>query len=231
MVRGPAVCILSCHRVIDEEGGLTDRDRQDLARGCLSLGEFRRRVEFLAKRYRLLRLDKYVGRAREGKRESGVALTFDDASRDVYLNAWPVLRRMRVPFTVFLTTGWIDEDKRMLTSGQVREMANDPLITWGAHGVTHGLLPEMSDQEAAQEIMNSKAAVEGLTGRPINLFCYPDGKHDLRTQALLRKHGFAGACATGRRLNCGGVDVFALQRVPFENEPLARFAFRVAGLV
>ena len=209
---------------------MSEVDRKDLARGCLSLEEFRRRVEYLVKRHRVLRLEDYVGMVRVGKRGAGVVFTFDDAFRDVYVNVWPVLREMGVPFSVFLTTGWTDRDERMLTSAQIREMAADPLITWGAHGVTHGLLPGMSDAEAGREIDESKAAVEALTGRPVSLFCYPDGKYDLRTQARVRTHGFDGACATGRNMNYADADAFALQRVPFENEPFARFAFRVAGL-
>jgi hypothetical protein len=89
----------------------------------------------------------------------------------------------------------------------------------------------MAKAEAEEEIVRSKAETEALVGSAVTLFCYPDGKFDAGIQALLRKHGFVGACTTGRTFNAGAVDPLALKRIPFESEPLHRFAFRVAGRV
>jgi peptidoglycan/xylan/chitin deacetylase (PgdA/CDA1 family) len=232
---GHPVRILSGHRVINEAGPLSDRDRADLARGCLMLSDFIERVLHLRDRYAVLSLDECVADLLRGIEppESTVILTFDDGCRDVYANAWPVLLRYELPFAIFLTTTLVGSGPLWMEEAEIREMAEKGrgLITWGAHGVTHTPLTELPLEAAEREIAESRTAVERLVGAPVRFFSYPDGKHDDRLRALLMKHGFEGACVTGRAMNFGQVDPFALKRIPFESEPFARFAFRVAGRV
>src|SRR5262249_44469589 len=84
-------------------------------------------------------------------------VTFDDGHESVYRGAWPVLRSLRVPATVFLATAYLDRDEpfpfddwtargargvpawawRPLRSEQCREMAADGLVELGAHTHTH----------------------------------------------------------------------------------------------
>lgn len=87
-----------------------------------------------------------------------VVLTFDDVYRSVYLNAWPVLRELNIPATMFISTAYLDCDEPFpfdpwgtayretappdtyapLTSAQCREMAESGLIELGSHTHTHG---------------------------------------------------------------------------------------------
>jgi peptidoglycan/xylan/chitin deacetylase (PgdA/CDA1 family) len=230
---GNPVRILSGHRVIDAVRMSNVRDRQYLARGCLTLAQFAERLRHLKSGYRLTPLGDYIAalRAGTGMPPGSVVLTFDDGFRDLYVNALQVFLAECVPVSIFLTTGMLGSGDPMLEASDVREMAKRArgLITWGAHGVTHRALTEMSLTDAEEEIVRSRAAVEALTGERVSLFCYPDGKYNVAIQDLLRKHDFVGACATGRALSAGVVDPLALKRIPFESEPLHRFAFRVAG--
>ena len=229
---GNPLRILSGHRVIDETSILTDMDRRDLARGCLTRRSFEAGVQYLSRAYRLVSLDEVVRGLNAGEPlpVNAVVLTFDDGYRDLFVHVYPFLTERRVPFTVFLTTGWIGRPG-YLGEKEIRQMAADDRsrISWGAHGVTHGDLSTMTRSEAGQEISESKQAVERLIGRTVNCFCYPDGKYSGEVKQLLSQNGFAVACATGRRLNAGRIDPFELQRIPFEKEPFWRFALRVAG--
>ena len=232
---GSVLRILSLHRVIDPQGPLTASDHADLARGCLSLPTFEAGLEYLLKHYRILPLSDCVRLIREGRDmpANAVVLTFDDGFRDVVHNAFPRMQAKGVPFTVFLTTGWVDARDGIMCREEVRDLAErgGDQITWGAHGVTHRRLTGLTPEDAEQEIVDSRAAIQAMTGRTVSTFCYPDGKHDEITLRILKRHGFDAACATGRRLNYAPFDVLALQRIPFEEEPLPRFAFRVAGRV
>lgn len=231
---GNPLRILSGHRVVDAEHAVTGRDRDDLRRGCLTLRSFLRRTECLRRSYHVVALDAAADRLRTAAQlpPGAVALTFDDGFEDVFTQVYPALKRAAIPFTVFLTSGLIGRPG-MLEAASIREMANDrdALIGWGAHGVTHRALTDLSAEEADREIAESKAAVESLVGRPVSAFCYPDGKHNAAIRDLVARRGFTLACATGRSLNAPPVDLLALKRIPFEEEPLWRFALRVAGRV
>jgi len=84
-------------------------------------------------------------------------VVFDDGFENVYLNAWPVLRQLGIPATVFLATAylgqeqpfpfdtWTDADARIcapeawrpLSLTQCHEMLDSGLIELGTHTHTH----------------------------------------------------------------------------------------------
>ena len=86
-----------------------------------------------------------------------VVLTFDDGYETVFTNAWPVLRDMNIPGTVFLATAFLDSgdpfpfDKwavkhrrdvpraafRPMTTAQCEELHASGLIELAAHTHTH----------------------------------------------------------------------------------------------
>ena len=229
---GDSTRILSVHRVIDTQRPLTERDTADLKRGCLSLTEFAAAIEHLRKHYEFVPLQEVAAALAGGAAppHNGVVLTFDDAFKDVIQSAYPVLKRYEIPFTIFITADYVGQD-RMLTREDILSLARDPLVSWGAHGLTHRWVTNMALAEADAEIKKSKDMLEELTGKQISLFCYPDGKFSEVIAGLLKEHGFVTACSTTRGLNTKDIDLFALKRIPFESEPLARFAMRMAGMM
>jgi peptidoglycan/xylan/chitin deacetylase (PgdA/CDA1 family) len=85
------------------------------------------------------------------------AVTFDDGYENVYLEAWPILKSLQIPATIFLATSYLDSNTpfpfddwpeagaahvtktawRPLTTAQCLEMAESGLIELGAHTHTH----------------------------------------------------------------------------------------------
>ena len=86
-----------------------------------------------------------------------VFVTFDDGYGTIFDYAWPVLRELNLPATVFLATGYLDSQApfpwdtwasryrdrlppqayRPLTLAQCREMAADSRVEMGSHSTTH----------------------------------------------------------------------------------------------
>lgn len=62
-----------------------------------------------------------------------------------------------------------------MTWSEIAEFARDPLVTIGAHSVSHHALAKLSAVEAQAEISDSIRDVETRLSRPCHHFCYPYG--------------------------------------------------------
>lgn len=89
-------------------------------------------------------------------------------------------------------------------------------MTIGAHTVSHPILKRITDDAARSEIALGKERLEEITGAPVRLFAYPNGKpgedYDLRQVQLVRELGFDGAVTTAWGVARHGDDPFQLPR-------------------
>lgn len=132
-----------------------------------------------------------------------VGLTFDDGYADFLANALPLLARWQCTATLFVLPGRLGGDnawdplgprKPLLTADGIRRAAAEG-IEIGSHGLTHVDLTRADDTRLKAETVESRAALEELTGTPVGGFCYPYGTVDRRAVAAVREAGYAYACA------------------------------------
>lgn len=86
-----------------------------------------------------------------------------------------------------------------LTWDEVKTFAADPLVTIGAHSVSHCNLARQSEEIAAQEMAVSRARIEQALERPVLHFAYPYGNREAageREFALAAAAGFKTAVTT-----------------------------------
>jgi CelD/BcsL family acetyltransferase involved in cellulose biosynthesis/peptidoglycan/xylan/chitin deacetylase (PgdA/CDA1 family) len=76
---------------------------------AIPVAAFRRQMEFLKKHFPVLSLDELASNSfpQNGEKYC-VVITFDDGYRDNFLCAFPVLKTLNLPATIFLTTGCLD---------------------------------------------------------------------------------------------------------------------------
>ena len=142
-----------------------------------------------------------------------VCITFDDGYRDNYTIAYPLLKRLGVPFTVYVTTGFIDNQLPMwwypgehlgISKEELIALDADPLCTIGAHTVSHPKLDTLTYEEQYKEIADSKQKLEQLFGHPVQHFSFPHGAYDEETLAICRELGFQTVVKSwGGKLRCG----------------------------
>jgi peptidoglycan/xylan/chitin deacetylase (PgdA/CDA1 family) len=101
-------------------------------------------------------------------------------------------------------------DRIFLSEKEIAELRNAGW-TFGAHTVSHPLLPWLDDRRLQDELVASRDAVLQLTGQRGCWFSYPDGVFSDREETEVRRAGFDGAVQTGRRPARHGR--FALPRV------------------
>ena len=128
-----------------------------------------------------------------------VCITFDDGYRDNYTLAYPLLKRLNVPFTVYVTTGFIDNQLPMwwypgqrlgISKEELLALDADPLCTIGAHTVSHPKLDTLTYEEQYKEIVQSKQTLEVLLGHEMRHFSFPHGAHNSDTLRICHELGF-----------------------------------------
>lgn len=102
------------------------------------------------------------------------ALTVDDVPIEFFYNGYPLLKKYRVPFTIFVSIGLLDTPGYITTS-QLIEMAQCELCTVGSHGITHGEYTALSKEEKHKELSESKRKLEEITGKTVSLYAFPYG--------------------------------------------------------
>lgn len=161
-----------------------------------------------------------------------IALSFDDGYDNLYTVAYPLLKEKGVPFTVFIAPSFIGK-AGYLTKDQLLELAQDPLVTVGSHGLTHLALKGQSAEIQERELMESKARLEDLTGAPVDLLAYPNGQADDTTFAVLQqKNAYRYAfLAAGGGISTFSREHFAMPRLRMDEKAWAasyemlRFAY------
>jgi peptidoglycan/xylan/chitin deacetylase (PgdA/CDA1 family) len=101
---------------------------------------------------------------------------------------------------------------------ELKDFAADPLVTIGAHTITHCNLARQSEVTAAFELATSRARIEDALRRPILHFAYPYGDRIAagpREFSLAKAAGFKTAVTTrpGMIFPASAEHLTALQRV------------------
>lgn len=102
---------------------------------------------------------------------------------------------------------------RILSRKELRELAEVPGMTIGAHSVSHAALSICEPEKQELEMRGSKAELERLLQRPVTLFAYPFGDFGAETQDLVRQTGFEGACTADPDVVWSGTDPYGVPRL------------------
>jgi peptidoglycan/xylan/chitin deacetylase (PgdA/CDA1 family) len=188
--------IVAFHRVNDAlpDDGLT----------CSS-AKFESFCQFFLNHFRVVSLSDQVAGARAGRSMAGtLSITFDDGYLDNYEVAAPILRRLGLPATFFVTTGFIGSSfvapwdqglpkpQSWMNWDQVRSLASQGFEI-GCHSDTHLNLGEASSAEARSDLRASQTKIQNELGIEAPLFAYPfGGPQDISesSRRLIRELGF-----------------------------------------
>lgn len=152
--------VLAYHRVADPER------TPELEPALVSATpvQFRNQMEHLARRYRVLSLEQVLAAFRRGHalRRRSVLLTFDDGYRDFAENAWPVLKHLRLPASLFVPTAYPGRPDRAFWWDRLHRLLGEP--TSSGDGPTPVDAPPLLGQgQPTPEISRMRSLMKGLT--------------------------------------------------------------------
>ena len=211
--------------------------------------DFEAQMEYLSKNYQIIPLDRIVELLKHGKENLAkkIAITFDDGYMDNYLNAWPILKKYRMPATIFIPYDLIGSDKlydhdlgddpyynQLLCWEDVSEMSNDG-ISVGSHTLTHSRLSQVPVEKAQREIAESKQKIESKIKKKVSSFAYPYGARSDYSRRIVNnviEAGYECACTDVYGYNTLTADLFQLKRIWIDaSDSLFVFKNKINGVL
>jgi peptidoglycan/xylan/chitin deacetylase (PgdA/CDA1 family) len=155
----------------------------------------------------LRRLTTYLAGNTPAPSARAVVITADDGHESVYTGMFPLLRRYRIPVTLFIYPSAISNAKYALTWQQLREMQDSGLVNIQSHTYMHHnfkqdkkrLAPETYARFVDMQLAKSKQVLEQRLGKQVDMLAWPFGIYDDALIDKARQLGYVAGFTLVRR--------------------------------
>ena len=160
-----------------------------------------------------------------------VVLTFDDGYQSFREYAYPVLKKLGFPATLFVYTDYVGTGRNALSWDQLKSLAAEGFDVQ-AHSKTHGDLRRAAGETDAQyakrmqdELADPPRLFQRQMARAVQFLAYPYGRVDDDLLARVREQGYVAAFTVRRESNPSFVRPLQISRSQIYSEmTLEQFA-------
>ena len=110
------------------------------------------------------------------KKEKKILLTIDDGFKSFYTEAWPFLKKNKIPFILFVSTETVGKNGYM-TWEEIKEVEKTEFAFIGHHSHTHDYLIEKTNEEFVSDLKKADSIFLKNLGYIPSLFSYPFGEY------------------------------------------------------
>ena len=202
---------------------LTYHDIGPQAKGRLVIAakSFAEQMRYLkANHYRVITLDQFHEflQLRRQLPRRAVVLTFDDGYRSFLTYAYPLLKELGFPATLFVYTDYVGAGRNSLGWDDLARLAAEGFHVEG-HTKTHADLRRQPGESEADHARRLRTELEGAQrlfqqrlGHPAKFLAYPYGAADDTVLAYTRESGFVGGLTVFREGNASFVPLYRIRR-------------------
>ena len=161
------------------------------------------------------------------KTNKEILITIDDAFLSFYQEAWPYLKKNKIPFILFVSTEPIGK-KGYMTWEQIKEVEAEKFTIIGHHSHSHGYLIDEDNDFFISDIKKADEIFLKNLGYIPNLFSYPFGEYSKFMRDYISKN-FDYAFGQHSGVIDLNKDKYELPRFPINEKygDLERFKFIV----
>lgn len=125
----------------------------------------------------------------DNKKQRKLLLTIDDGFLSFYNNAWPLLKKNKIPFILFVSTREVGAFNYM-SWDQIKEISKENFVEIGNHSHTHEYLVDETDEIIEADIQKSINIFKEKLGKNSEFFSYPFGEYSENFKYIIKKLGF-----------------------------------------
>ena len=153
----------------------------------------------------------------KNKKQRKILLTIDDGFSSFYENAWPILKKKKIPFILFVNTREVGSFNYM-TWDQIKEISKENFVEIGNHSHSHEYLVDESDSVIREDIKKSILIFEDKLGKNSKFFSYPFGEYSLNFKEIIKSLKFKYAFGQHSGVLDETKDLFELPRFPINEK-------------
>ena len=154
---------------------------------------------------------------KKNKSTRKVLLTIDDGFSSFYENAWPILKKKKIPFILFVSTREVGAFNYM-TWDQIREINKENFVEIGNHSHTHEYLVDETNDLILADIKKSILIFKRELGKNSDFFSYPFGEYSLEFKKIIKSLGFKYAFGQHSGVMDETKDLYELPRFPINEK-------------
>jgi len=192
---------------------------------------FARQMERLSETGLVVPLDRGLEALEQGEAaRPRIVLTFDDGTDDFVAAALPVLLRLGLPSTLYVSPARVGS--RGFLDWPDLEQAVRAGVTIGSHGMDHQSLARLTPEDLRGQAADSRRILEDRLGREVRSIAYPFGTvrdFNASVKEALRTAGYRSACTSVNGVNRAGADLLELRRTKIEQGDDAIFEAILGG--
>ena len=170
--------------------------------------------------------------------DKSVIITVDDGHRTVYTELFPLIKKYRIPITLFIYPSAISNASYAMTWDELREILASGLVEVHSHTYWHpNFFKEKKKLSAADyqklltsQLRNSRLTLKKRLGNKVEWLAWPFGLYNQELMTSAKENGYSIALSIERRHASDADNVYALPRYLMEDRDQGTtFAQLLAG--
>ena len=123
--------------------------------------------------------------------QKSIFITIDDGYKSFFKNGFPILKKLRLPFSIFLSTKFVsdEENSDFMSWNMIKELYNSNGTILN-HTFSHANLNEISSEQAVNELILAEEKIKKELNYIPKIFSYPYGESNNQIEKLLKKLGY-----------------------------------------
>ena len=156
----------------------------------IKISNFKKQLEIIKKNnIKFINPKDFEKELSNNKKQRKILLTIDDGFLSFYNNAWPILKKNKIPFILFVSTREVGSFNYM-NWDQIREIEKEDFVEIGNHSHTHEYLVDENNEIIKIDIQKSINIFKENLGKNSEFFSYPFGEYSENFKSIIRTFGF-----------------------------------------
>ena len=195
----------------------------------IKISNFKKQLEIIKKNnIKFINPKDFEKELSNNKKQRKILLTIDDGFLSFYNNAWPILKKNKIPFILFVSTREVGSFNYM-NWDQIREIEKEDFVEIGNHSHTHEYLVDENNEIIKIDIQKSINIFKENLGKNSEFFSYPFGEYSENFKSIIRTFGFKYAFGQHSGVIDETKNFYELPRFPINEKygDLKRFEFLI----